>query len=155
MAVVLISPLGVEECRSRLESAGETGSIACSVRGRIFTLQRRQGRSASFLRGEFAEGPAGTVITFSSGTHSPGEQAASLWFKAGLPIFLLFAAALFVNGYVNGFTRNLSFGLVLALAVPAVFSTLKLRDLWLARREQKELLAFLQATLNGKYENRP
>lgn len=155
MAVVLISPLGAEECRSRLESAGEAGAIAYSVRGRIFMLQRREGRSTSTLRGQFAEDPAGTVITFSGGTQSPGEQAASLWFKAGLPIFLLFAAALFLNGYLNGFTRNLSFGLVLAVVVPAVFSTLKLRELWLSRREQKELLVFLQATLNGKYENRP
>ena len=150
MAVSWISPLGVEECKARLEEAGKTDSITYSVRGRSFTLQMREGRSEAYLRGEFSEAPPGTVVTYSTGTNSSSGQFASLWFKIGLPIFLLFVAALFLNGYVNGFTRNVLFSLVLAVAVSAAFSVLKLRDMGLARSEQKELLAFLEAALKGR-----
>jgi hypothetical protein len=63
----------------------------------------------------------------------------------------MLAAALFLNGHVNRFTRNLSFGLF--LAVKNAFFGVEAEEL--LRSEEQKDSAFLQGTLEGKYENRP
>jgi hypothetical protein len=158
-SIFLISPLSMQDCISRLEAASESkavsdrnesGSLRCHVSGRSFTLRKSYPRFVAYLRGELSESSRGTVIDCSVEVENAANALNSVWLMAVLPLFACVALGLLLNGFLNGFSKELFLIILVIVAIPALLFLRRQLGIRKAERDRNEMLDFLQNNLEAK-----
>lgn len=155
----MISPLSMEDCISRLEAAreketvsdrNESGSLRCHVSGRTFTLRKSYPRFVAYLRGELSASSQGTVIDCSMEVENAANTLNSIWLMAVLPLFACVALGLLLNGFLNGFSKELFLVILVIIAIPSFLFLKRQLGIRKAERDRNEMLDFLQKKLDAK-----
>lgn len=155
----LISPLSLQECLSRLEEVRkkETGSserksnsLRWSVSGRTFTVRKNGPHFGLHVHGELSERPQGTVITCSAEIDWAANKLSSVWLAGAVPLLTCLALGLLLNGFLNGFSKELILLFLFFISGPVFFILQRQLDIRQSERDRKEMLEFIRRILDAK-----
>ena len=159
MLTFLISPLNVEECISRLEKAKKWDDIpfyrdylppSGELVGSTFKLQVNIGRYMPYLYGRFAKSAEGTLITCSMEVAKSTRKFNTIWSIFALPFFLFMTVFGILDGFENGFLTTHFVVIIMGISLPILKWYLQQISKRRFESDKKELLDFLETTLDAK-----
>jgi hypothetical protein len=159
MTTSLISPLSIRECISRLEEferketvplSNEFTPPKCKVRGNSFTLRKNNFKYVPFMNGKLSETPEGTLITYSMEINSTTRNFGFIWLAGAIPLASCFVIANILDGLIKGFSWETLLVSLGAISIPTSYYFMRRYGEHYSESDKKEMLEFLQKTLDAK-----